>query len=945
MFNFLTKIFDSNEKTVKSFRPLAEEINSLRPNYQELSDSDLKAKTAEFKLRLGKGESPDDLLPDAFAAVREAARRATGLEHFDVQLMAGIAFHRGIVAEQKTGEGKTLSATTALYLNGLTGRGAHLVTVNDYLARRDCGWMGPIYHLLGMTVGVIYAGQGDQPAGIYDPEYKDPGTKDERLAHLKPVSRKEAYAADITYGTNNEFGFDYLRDNMATDLSYVGQRGHHFAIVDEVDSILVDEARTPLIISAPDAEPTDKYYQFFRLIDELNPETDYTIDEKLRVAQLTDRGLKKLEKKLGIDNLYEKNFASIHHAEQALRARSLYRKDKDYVVKDDQVIIVDEHTGRLMFGRRYSDGLHQAIEAKEGVKIQQESKTLATISLQNYFRMYQKLSGMTGTAATEAEEFKKIYKLEVVTVPTHLPVARTDHPDQIYKTQRAKYAAIAAEVTRLYQKGQPVLLGTRSIEINEVLSDFLKHKKIPHQVLNAKNHEREAQILAQAGRFKAVTVATNMAGRGVDIVLGGSPPDRPPEITNEKFKKTKEYKDWQAEHEKVVGLGGLFVVGSERHESRRIDNQLRGRSGRQGDQGESRFYISLEDEIMRIFGGDKIASLMTTLKMPENEPIEHGLVSRAIEQAQAKVESWFFDQRKRVVEYDDVVNKQREIIYKRRRKILEETGGPEFDEKSWKRIEKEIEFLVAARSAGGYNEVEISQMVREFSVIIPFDDASQKRLEEKLRNLGDEESMANHLIEVAKNVYQKRKEQLGPETATAIEKYALLGATDQLWMEHLDMLDDLREGIGLRGYAQKEPLVEYQKEAFDMFESLLNRIDSETVRRIYRIQPAGIKPEPIVADIEFRKPEAASNEPGAMNDVVSKQGLLDSLKQKAKFPFGQNQEQKSAFMSAFKKVAINRPSGAPVRNDRRIGRNDPCWCGKTKPDGTPVKYKHCHYPN
>lgn len=924
MFNIFQKLFDQNGRTLSKFLPLVDEINAKKSNYEKLSVADLRAKTEAFKIRLSKGESIDDLLPDAFATVREAAKRTVGLFHFDVQLIAGIAFHRGMVAEQKTGEGKTLSATTALYLSALTGRGAHLVTVNDYLARRDSGWMGPIYHALGMTVGVVYAGQGDQPAAIYDPDYTEKNVSDERLTHLRPVDRKTAYAADITYGTNNEFGFDYLRDNMAHDHSQMVQRGHHYAIVDEVDSILVDEARTPLIISAPDTDPTDKYYKFSSLIDELNPDIDYTIDEKLRVAELTEHGLKKVEKKLNIDNLYEKDFEAIHHIEQALRARSLYRRDKDYVVKDNQVIIVDEHTGRLMFGRRYSEGLHQAIEAKESVEIQQESRTLATISLQNYFRMYEKLAGMTGTAATEAEEFKKIYKLDVLAIPTNVAAIRIDHPDQIYKTQRAKYAAIVAQVGERYRKGQPVLLGTRSIEINEILSDFLKHKRLPHLVLNAKNHEREAHILANAGRKSAVTVATNMAGRGVDIVLGGDPAER-------------EKKDWKKEHEEVKKLGGLFVIGSERHESRRIDNQLRGRSGRQGDPGESRFYVSLEDEIMRIFGGDRIAGLMTTLRMPENEAIEHGLVSRAIEQAQAKVESWFFDQRKRVVEYDDVVNKQREIFYGRRTKILESADAKALTKEMRDRIETEIRSIVAARAAGGYTEIETDQIVREFSAILPFDDTSQKNLTRKLKELETADAITDHLLEISRSVYKQREEQLGGGTIHQIERFVTLQSMDDLWMDHLDQLDDLREGIGLRGYAQKEPLVEYKKEAFDMFESLLSRIDSEIVRKIYRIQPVGLVQPELPKNIQLERRMLSEETPAESRVQPTVSSQLETSKG-LKLPFRKDPKKEIAFASAFKQMATNRPAGAPIVNKRSIGRNDQCPCGSGK------KYKRCHYP-
>lgn len=927
MLGFLGKFFDANDHELKKLQPLVDEINALKEKTEQFSDEVLRGKTDEFKLRLSKGETLDDLAPEAFAVVREATRRTIGLFHFDVQLLAGLAFHRGMIAEQKTGEGKTLSATTALYLNALTGRGVHLVTVNDYLARRDAGWMGPIYDFLGLKTGVIYAGHGDQPGAVYDPEHDDASASNPRLTHLRPASRKEAYAADITYGTNNEFGFDYLRDNMAYANDQLVQREHYFAIVDEVDSILIDEARTPLIISMPDAEPTDKYYQFSRLINELNPDIDYTIDEKLRVAQLSDHGLKKIEKRLGIENLYEKDFDSIHHIEQALRARSLYNRDKDYVVKDGEVIIVDEHTGRLMFGRRYSEGLHQAIEAKEGVKIQQESKTLATISLQNYFRMYEKLSGMTGTAATEAEEFKKIYDLDVLIVPTHLKLVRKDHPDQIYKTQRAKYAAIVNEIAALHQKGQPVLVGTRSIEINEILSDFLKHKKVPHQVLNAKNHEREAAIIAQAGRKDAVTVATNMAGRGVDIVLGGDPEGRPKD-------------EWQREHDEVKSLGGLFIIGSERHESRRIDNQLRGRSGRQGDAGESRFYMSLEDEIMRIFGGDKIAGLMTTLRMPENEAIEHGLVSRSIESAQAKVESWFFDQRKNVVEYDDVVNKQREIIYKRRRLILDAEKNPqELSEQIQKKVEDAVAEIVLARASEGVTDVEFDQIAKEFAMIVPIDDHSQEELEKRLHQLSDPEKITDHLLTIARDVQKIRTDQFGIDIIHRIERGVSLRATDLLWMDHLDALEELQGGVRLRGYAQQEPLVEYKKEAFTMFESLVAQIDNDIVHRIFREVPMQtVGPQEIRPHIELSKPEASLEsttiempQEVAVEEPQRHSGLS--------LPFGKPKDQGLQFAQAFKSAATNRPMGAPVKKAHNLGRNDPCWCGSGK------KYKRCHYPN
>ncbi|MEK7129444.1 MAG: preprotein translocase subunit SecA, partial [Patescibacteria group bacterium] len=654
MLKFLGRLLDSNEKELKRLRASAEAINQQEEDVRKLKEGGFAKKTAEFKERLTHDATLDDMLPEAFALVREASHRTIGERHFDVQLMAAVALHTGKIAEQKTGEGKTLSATPALYLNALTGRGVHLVTVNDYLARRDAGWMGPIYHLLGVSVAAIISDQ----SFLYDPEFTDPAATDWRLRHLRPVTRKEAYLADITYGINSEFGFDYLRDNMASDMSQLAQREYHFAVIDEVDSILIDEARTPHIISAPDTEATHKYYDYAKIVEKLTGQLDFVVDEKLRTAHLTDHGILKIEKMLGVGNIYETNFETVHHIEAALKAKTLFAKDKDYIVKDGQVVIVDEFTGRLLVGRRFSEGIHQAIEAKEGVSIQQESKTLATVSLQNYFRMYQKLAGMTGTASTEAEEFKKIYNLDVVAIPTHRPMIRRDFADSVYKTPRAKYAAVVADITDCYKRGQPVLVGTTSIEKNEIISEFLKRKGVPHQVLNAKNHLREAMIIADAGKKGAVTVATNMAGRGVDIILGGSKKEKWEMVEKE---WEKEQKEWQKRHEEVVRAGGLHVIGTERHESRRIDNQLRGRSGRQGDPGTSRFYVSLEDDIMRLFGGEQVARLMTIFKLPEDVPLEHGMVSRAIEQAQTKVEGFQFDSRKNMVDYDDVINKQREI--------------------------------------------------------------------------------------------------------------------------------------------------------------------------------------------------------------------------------------------------------------------------------------------
>jgi preprotein translocase subunit SecA len=862
MISIFKNLFDTNQKDLNKFQPTIANINDLEDKVKKLKDSQFKTEMGKLKKQLSQGKTLGDILPLAYALTREAARRTTGMRAFDVQLMAAIAFHEGKIAEQKTGEGKTLSAIFAISLNALTGRGVHLVTVNDYLAQRDAGWMAKAFHLLGLSTGVIYSGKGDQPASIYDPKYQDKTHHDKRLHNLKPCSRREAYKADITYGTNNEFGFDYLRDNMARRLEDQVQREHHFAIVDEVDSILIDEARTPLIISAPDSEPTQKYYQFAQIITGLSKDTDYDLDEKQRTVNLTDHGLKKVEKILKVDNLYEQDYQTLHHIEQSLKASTLFTKDKDYVVKDDQIIIVDEHTGRLMYGRRYSDGLHQSIEAKENVKIQQESKTLATISLQNYFRMYQKLAGMTGTAVTEKQEFKKIYDLDVVVISTNRPVKRDDHEDIVYKTQRAKYSKIVQEVEERNKNGQPILIGTKSIDQNQVITQALKKKRIKHQVLNAKNHENEAQIISQAGRVGGVTVATNIAGRGVDIVLGGDPAER-----------TKA--EWQKEHEKVKELGGLHIIGAVRHESRRIDNQFRGRSGRQGDPGSSRFYVSLGDDIMRIFGGDKVSRLMDLLKVPEDQPLEAGMVSKAIETAQAKVESFHFDQRKNVVEYDGVLNKQREIYYQKRQQILEKIN----DQTGLKQntndiITQEVDSLLIPYF-DKLTKDDADRLIKEFQLILPLHPQSADPLEKRLVGQTPEEikKLFQNIVTAA------RKEQelgLGEQTAREAEKFVCLGTFDELWMQHLDSLDSLRDGIGLRGYAQKDPVVEYKKEAYSLFESLLNKIDSQIARRIFRIQA---------------KPAPAPIRP-----------------------------------------AENDSSTIP----KKLGRNDPCWCGSQK------KWKTCH---
>ncbi len=838
MVKILGRFLDSNERELKKLQPLVEQINSLESEIQKLSDEQLRAKTDELR------NNQQNILPEAFAVCREAIRRTVGERAFDVQLLAAIALHQGKAVEQRTGEGKTHSAAFALYLNALTNKGCHLVTVNDYLARRDTGWYGQALHSLGLSVGCICQ---EMKSYIYDPDYTDKSQTDARLAHLRPVSRQEAYAADVTYGTNNEFGFDYLRDNMVVDLSQMVQRGHPYAIVDEVDFALIDEARTPLIISAPAGEAVEKYYDFARLAGKLVRKTDYVVDEKAKTVNLTELGIRKVERMLGVENLYEKDFETIHHIEAALKAKTLFAKDHDYVVKDNQILIVDEFTGRLMLGRRYSEGLHQAIEAKEGVPIQKESKTMATISFQNYFRMYEKLAGMTGTAATEAEELAKIYGLDVVVIPTNEPMIRKDHSDMVYKTERAKFQAVVAEIEDCHQRGQPVLVGTTSIEKNELLDKLLTRKKISHEILNAKNHEREAQIIAQAGRVGAVTVATNMAGRGVDIVLGGKKP--PSEVQNSKFKIQSD--EWKKEHDKVIELGGLYVIGTERHESRRIDNQLRGRSGRQGDPGSSRFFVALQDDLMRIFGGEQVANLMTRLGVEENVPIEARLVSKSIENAQKKVEGHNFDIRKRLVEYDDVMNKQREIVYRVRRRIL----GP----------------------------IDTANTFKSWFL-----------------------EKTSPYIENAESQWEAKEKEIGAELFEQLVRRIALQTIDVLWIDHIDTLDDLRKGIGLRGYASRDPLVEYKREAREMFERLMNEIWGSIADRIFRVE---VREAPTA--VPARRPQ----------QLIYKRPELE---------IGVQQEARE--------VQAKQAKPQPVVRGEKPGRNDPCPCGSGK------KYKKCCYP-
>jgi len=836
MFKWLSNLIDSNEKELKRLQPLVDHINSLEPEFEKLTDAELRAKTDEFKAQLADGESLDEILPEAYAAVREAAKRTIRQRHFDVQLMGGIVLHQGKIAEMKTGEGKTLVATLPLYLNALTGQGSHLVTVNDYLAKRDCHWMGTIYHALGVSVAAITAMQTPDnpfPSYIYDP---DLDTGDPKWKHLHSIpyppnqpqkARRQAYEADITYGTNNEFGFDYLRDNMVWDLSQCVQRPLNYAIVDEVDNILIDEARTPLIISGAAEEATKRYYTFAQLVSHLSKDADYTIDERKRTTNLTEIGMTKMEKMLKREGLLKapdlydpSNYSLTQYLESALKARVLFKRDKDYVVKDGQVIIVDEFTGRLMFGRRYSEGLHQAIEAKEKVKIQRESVTLATITFQNYFRMYQKLAGMTGTAITEAEEFHKIYQLEVVIVPTNKPLIRTEYPDQIYKDEKTKFAAVASEIKQLHDQSRPVLIGTTSIEKSEYLSDLLRRNGIPHQVLNAKHHEKEAGIIAQAGGLEAVTVATNMAGRGVDIILGGNPEGRgEPE--------------WQEEHNKVVELGGLHIVGTEHHEARRIDNQLRGRAGRQGDPGSSRFYASLEDEILRRFGGDRVKGLIQWAGMDENTPIEHPLATKAMTNAQVQTEGYHFNIRKHLVEYDDVINKHREVIYAEREKIL---SGADLKANIISMVQDEIQSLVARRLNNASYELEeeqsnLSGLLEDVSTIFPLPPQFRS---DGLSELSAQQ-IAEKLTDYATELYNQREQELGPDNMRIAERLVMLRVIDRLWMNHLTDMEHLRQGIGLRAVGQEQPLIVYKREGHASFEALLVSIQHDVAHSIYHV--------------------------------------------------------------------------------------------------------------
>jgi preprotein translocase subunit SecA len=1021
---------DSNEKELKHLQPTVDSINELEPEFKKLSDDGLRAKTDEFKERIAKGESLDKLLPEAYAAVREAARRTIGQRHFDVQLMGGIVLHQGKIAEMKTGEGKTLVATLPLYLNSLTGKGAHLVTVNDYLARRDPYWMGPVYNALGVSVASIYPMQSPDeraPTRLYDPEH-DSG--ESRWPHFRSTSRAEAYQADITYGASSEFGFDYLRDNMVSDLSRYVQRPLNYAIVDEVDYLLIDEARTPLIISAPDVEAGKKYQIFARLVPALKKEIDYTVDEKTRAVSLTDNGMTSMERMLRREgllqspNLYDPANADLHrYLRNALSAKEVYKRDHQYVVKDGQVVIVDDFTGRLMYGRRYSDGLHQAIEAKERVKVQQESRTYATITIQNYFRMYEKLAGMTGTALTEAEEFHKIYKLDVVVIPTHRDMVRQDLPDFIYKTEEAKFKAVVEEITRLHKEGRPVLIGTVSIENSEYLSDLLKKRGIPHHVLNAKEHTREGEIVAQAGQPGAVTVATNMAGRGVDIILGGTPPDYMPEESlagyirekekefidkaepyleeegyaerkeehqenlkrhgeeirqsaerirliyltelteenqsqkteeiqqleekirqalkdyrdeylswekevEEKLKQKiielekagqttilekikeilgfkskepklsqnieeiiqehKQFKDWRREHQKVLDMGGLNIIGTERHEARRIDNQLRGRAGRQGDPGTSRFYTSVEDDIVRRFGGDRLKTVMGWAGMDEDTPIENKWINKAIEQAQVKVEGYHFDIRKHLVDYDDVVNKHRELIYEERKKIL---SGADLKSNILSMVKDELESLVETHTVGYDDGWDMEGLVGELAAFFPLPPNLNA---ETLAKMGAQE-IKGQLIEQAETLYEAKEKEVGADNMRILERLLMLRIIDSLWVEHLTAMEHMRQGIGLHAVAQRDPLVAYKREGHNMFQNLMAAIQHDMAHTIYRAQISrkGETPQKQAAPTQTPMAAAAQAQTGG---------------------------------EARKKLKVK---------GKKVGRNDPCPCGSGK------KYKHC----
>ncbi|MGH2463562.1 MAG: preprotein translocase subunit SecA [Candidatus Limnocylindria bacterium] len=948
MLKLFSRVVDSNEREIRRLEPLVHRINALEPEYRSLSDDDLRARTAVFRARLAEqlgdlilpagsrtegtdeselvGGDParrlerqreqrkqemaqinaalESMLPEAFAAVREAMQRALAKRHYDVQLLGGIVLHRGSIAEMRTGEGKTFVAPLAAYLNALAGQGVHVVTVNDYLAKRDAQWIGAVFHRLGMQVGSIQ----HEAAYVFDPDY--PAT-DERLRELRPVTRREAYAADVTYGTNNEFGFDFLRDNLVTDLNLRVQRGHFLGIVDEVDNILIDEARTPLIISGQAEQSTDRYVQFARLVPRLKAEDDYLVDEKFRQVAITEAGTEKMERMLGVANLFDDDFGMARHLEQALKAQALYHRDRDYVVKDGEVIIVDEFTGRLMPGRRWSEGLHQAVEAKEGVRIQSESRTLATITFQNYFRMYRKLAGMTGTAETEAEEFHKIYDLEVVVVPTHLPMIRDDFADLVYASQKGKWDSVIEEISEEHEKGRPVLVGTISVEVSEMLSDLLKRRGIKHNVLNAKFHEREAEIVAQAGRSGAVTIATNMAGRGTDILLGGNPEMLTADLLHQRgtnileaspedvaAARAEAERMCEEDRERVVAAGGLHIVGTERHEARRIDNQLRGRSGRQGDPGSSRFYLSLEDDLMRRFASDRVQGLMKTVGFTEDMALESGIVSRTIEGAQTRVEGYNFDLRKHVVQYDDVINLQRETIYAERDHVL---GADDLSGTVLQLVEAEIRATVDEMTADDA-EWNRDGLRAQLSGMVPTLTGAELAIIDEAH---DAETLVGQLVALAESHYQRKRDELGEQAMASLERIVLVRVIDGLWVEHLTAVDDMRRGIGLRAYSQRDPLNEFKVEAFRMFDELKGMIRRDVARTIFRVtihrQPAPT----LAARMVESRPDVNGGQAAAGGAAAAVAGAVAGGRQ-------------------------------PVRAATKIGRNDPCYCGSGK------KYKRCH---
>jgi len=838
MFKWLGGLIDSNEKVIKRFEPVVEEINSLEAQFESLSNEQLRSKTDEFRKRLAGGEELDDILPDAFAAVREAAKRTIKQRHFDVQLIGGMVLHQGHIAEMKTGEGKTLVATLPSYLNALPGKGVHVVTVNDYLSKRDCWWMGPIYNALGLSVATIQ----HEASFIFDPAYT---TEDKAWPHLRPVKRREAYAADITYGTNNEFGFDYLRDNMVVDLSQCVQRELNYAIVDEVDYILIDEARTPLIISGPAPEASDKYAVFARVAAAIESGKDYEIEERERAVKLTDEGMSRVEGLLKTEgllrspDLYDPSNAMLmYYLESALKARVLFKRDREYLIKNGQVIIVDEFTGRMMPGRRYSEGLHQAIEAKEGVKVQRENMTMATITFQNYFRMYEKLAGMTGTAITEAEEFHKIYKLDAVVIPTNKPMVREDHSDFIYQNEEAKFRAVTEEIKKLHSEGKPVLIGTVSIEKSEHLAEMLMRKGVQHEVLNAKNHEKEAAIVAQAGRVGAVTVATNMAGRGVDIILGGNPEGR-------------ETSDWQKEHDRVVELCGLHIIGTERHEARRIDNQLRGRSGRQGDPGYSRFYVSLEDDVVKRFGGDRIKGIMERFKFDEDVPIENAMVNKAIESSQTKIEGYNFDIRKHLVDYDDVVNKHREVIYGERHKIL---SGSDVKANITSMVTKELQGICAVYlDKGTAAEIDAAAFLKDIGNMLPLPPELNAAAVKQMDRVAIEERLLKRIDEI----YEQREKEFGADKMRLLERLIMLRMIDRAWVEHLTSMEQMRQSAGLEAAGQRDPLVVYKQRGNETFQALKAGIEHDVATTIFRVKIEE-KPSPSPMAQAAKRPEKAS---------------------------------------------------------------------------------------